>query len=260
MNALATMNWTRELKGTRIIRPEIIETTHVSGNENRVEYSFNLSSVNAHIPSDSYNWIICGLRIIPAEGMLPPGGEPLDAHEVPFSVFLRRNKHHGLFGIPGDFTMAYYGRWDTFTWPIPIGVIRALNPSVHLYYPGNYIGPLVVELYLRQIEDISDYNYVFVISNSSVNDDPVRAVAIYQKRTGLFPMEHFIGDSSDPVPGPFKIIPSWGLIRRGWFYNDNFYNTMDVNVLRQTINHIWNSTLLLGGGGGAEAVAAAAAV
>jgi len=232
INNLLPELWSSVDSSAKIIYPEVKEADYMTCQPGGVAYTFSLSSINAHIPYDSFNWVLCGLRITSSEGMSPPAGDMVQ----PYSVLLGINNTQ-LFGIPGDFTMAYEGQWSTFTWPLPINLIRNLRPSVRLqYYPNTpRLRPPIVELYVRQVDDISDYNYIFVISNNLSSIDRVRHTVLYHRDAGLFPMEYF----TECVPGPFKAIPSWSLIRRGWRDTQMCHSSMDIDTFKYNINYMW---------------------
>ena len=242
---LAKIDWVECADG--IVLTPTVKTC--STTMDRVTYSFNFSNLAVNLPVDYINWVVCGIKICPAEGMIPPGGDGAD--ESPFSVSLRRD-NFSLFGIPGDFTMAYYGKWMNFTYPMPVGFLLNTHPEVYVERYRKAIERICrnaekpsIAIYLRRVQDISNYNYVFVISNSlggraadgSENGScsNYKIMRVYQHGRGIFPIEYYAGN----IPGPMKIIPSWGLIKKGWLDINSYYHSMTRHTLDYNLSNLW---------------------
>lgn len=210
----------------------------VTYRRDKVCYSFNFLVLSElySLSGDSDNLVVCGFRVSNRDGS-PPGSD--DETSPSFSVFLRNE--NSLFGIPGDFTFARFGKWDRFTWPLPVSFLLDINPSVHielsspnrdLFDSGQLNQVPLVELYLMRVADLTTRtNLVFTI----LNFGKPNITHIYQRHFGLFNCNYF----NETVPGPFKLIPSWGIIRLGWNDTQREHPSTSLDVLNYCSNEIW---------------------
>jgi hypothetical protein len=212
-------------------------TLQDSSTETRVAWSFDFAEFRRSFPEYIYNsYVVCGIRIRPSIVTRPPGDEA-PAHI--YSVFLRKN-NLSVMGIPGDFSMAAEGCWAEFSYPLPVYFLSTMRPMICVEREMTRLEMRqmrprpepVVEILAHRVEDISASNYVFVMMNGLNREVVVRNIFADNK---LFTPEYFQGS----IPGPLKVIPSWGLIRGGWAGTEIYSRGGSLENIHYLSNKVW---------------------
>ena len=217
----------------------------------RMAWKFDAKELRSQFfGKDYWSWVVCGIRVRTSVESGPPGGEPC-AHT--YSVFLRKN-NLSFLGMPGDFSMARENEWSPLAYPFPVLFLADMDPQIFiereldpLEYRQIRPRPMpVVEILFHRVKDLSISNYVFVMKDTMGH--PVVRNIYVQTITPKLVGKHYFqggggggGGSSTSVPGPIKVIPSWGLIRAGWHDSMRFHRGERVEEIEFLAKNMWTS-------------------